>query len=142
MARDACCLITVPKVQSYFFNDGCEIKVKCRHTTPSLPIRGSIDVFHNWRQFVHADISLLSWQYAYQQLVAKIRDEKRKRELAFMLAIPVFSQLARLVASNDASGLTSCHLVMHLRMDCYGLAGVFLTASEGTGCRVVFDRGE
>ena len=37
-------------------------------------------------------------QTKYQQLVAKIRDEKRKRELAFMLSIPVFSQLARLVS--------------------------------------------
>lgn len=46
VARDACCLIAVPK-------------------------------------------------YAYQHLVIKIRNEKRKRELAFLLSIPVFSQLAR-----------------------------------------------
>jgi len=62
-------------------------------------------------------------KHAYQQLVAKIRDEKRKRELAFLLSIPVFSQLARLVANNDASGLTSfrlfdaTRLVVHLFID-------------------------
>ena len=40
-------------------------------------------------------------QLAYQQLVTKIRNEKRKRELAFLLSIPVFSQLARFVGQDS-----------------------------------------